>query len=371
MPLSEGIKPLSPIIYSYLHQQEIDLNSLSLEIEEGILSLVFPDGSKKPFTDKGFASLCKVIKVPLSFGKRLKEDGFSHVLSYLQKQLSQSYLREPAIVVTDNSTNTVVRPSAGHILSVTTKTHILPSFDKIIELDSEILKAAEMSKADLRARLEDDGILRYGFFTKKGKFSADSSDYEFGHVFAYSIYGLDLPQIYQVAIRNEDLSSLVLPFKPLTYEVNSSAFMGEIISAVESLGTEGWSDLESYLSRLKSVSASLREVKETKQKLLKALKIDKEDKETPERLEQFFGWKKLVERYEIKSLDPKPSKKWFMSASSNLNLLDVYLKMISETTHAPNTLDSDVRIRLEKYASKMLGKFPDLSEKEPPKVQWS
>lgn len=372
MPLADGIQPLSPTIHSYLQQQEVDLNALSLEVDDGVLSLIFPGGDKKPLTEKGFASLCRVIQVPLGFGKRLKEDGCGHVLSYLQKQLSQSYLREPAIIVTDVSTNTAVRASAGHVLAVTTKSHILPALDKILELDAEILKVAkEYSRAHLRARIEVDGTLRYGFMTKKGKVSADSSEYEFGHVFTYSLLGLEQPQLYQVAIRTEDLSSLTLPFKPVVYEVSSPTFMGDLIAALETLGSEGWGELEAYLGRLKGVNASLKEVKDTRQKLTKALKIDKEDKETAERLEQFFGWKKLIERYDIKSLSPKPSKKWLMSASSHLNLLDVYLKLISETTHAPNTLEHDIRLRLEKYASKMMGRLPDLAEKEPPKVQWS
>jgi hypothetical protein len=101
---------------------------------------------------------------------------------------------------------------------------------------------------------------------------------------------------------------------------------------------------------------------------MKGLRVDKEDKETEERIEGFFGWKKLVDRYEIKSLSPKPSKKWLMSATSHLNLLDVYVKLIAETTHAPATLAYEIRSKLEKYASKMLGRLPDLAEKDPPKV---
>jgi len=372
MALSPAVQPLSITAYSFLHQEEVGLDTLALEINDEILHLAFPSGESYPLTQKGFESLCKLIQVPVGFANRLKDDGAGHVLSYLQKQLSQTYLRDSVLIVRDTSTNPNVRASAGHILAVTTKEYILPDLSKVAELDAEILKTAQaITNGELRTRLEVDGTLRYGFVVKKDKVGADSSEYEFGHVLSYSLYGLELPQIYQVAIRCEDLSTLVLPFKPAEYPVNGSNFMADLLSAVETLDSMGWTDLEGYLTRLKSVNASLREVKETRQKLLRSLKVDKDDRDTGERLEQFFGWKKLVERYEIKTLAPKPSKRWYMSASSNLNLLDLYLKLIAETTHAPNTISNETRAKLDKYASRLLAKFPDLAEKEPPKVQWA
>jgi hypothetical protein len=360
MPKADTIQPISFGKYAYISQQEFDLTTLSLEVSDDNLVLVFPTGDKRPITEKGFQSLCQLIQVPLSFAKRLKEDGNTHVLQYLQKQMSAAYLRELAIVVCDTTNN--------HVLSVTSNDKLLPSFHAVVEMDKDILKAAEtFAKANLTARFEDDAYLRYGFMTKRSKPLADDSEYEFGHVFAYSLYGYEQPHFYQVAVRLEDMSVLVLPFKPEYLSTTSTSFFGDLISKVETLGTEGWGDLEGFLARMKAVRASLREVKETRQRLIKTLKVDKEDTETEQRMEEFFGWKTLVQKYEIRSLDPKPSKRWFMSAPSHLNLLDIYKKLVCETTHAPNTLEADKRLRLQKYATKMLGKQPDMAEKEPPK----
>jgi hypothetical protein len=360
------IEPRSYGKYSYLTQQEFDLTSLSLDLRDDVLHLIFPSGEKRPLTDLGFESLCRVIQVPLAFAKRLRKDGRCEVLSYLQKQLSSAYLKEPAVVVCDSSTT---RDTSNHVLSVTTKACILKSLHDVCAMDKEIVSVAEkFSKAELKVRMEDGTSLRYGFMTKRAKPMADSSEYEFGHVFCYSLYGYEMPHIYQIALRCDDMSLLVLPFKPEYYDASSTTFLGDLGSAIEHLDSAGWVELESYLQRMHGVKASLREVKETKQRLAKTLKVDKEDKETEKRLEEFFGWKKLVERYEIKELSPKPSKRWYMSAQSHLSLLDVFIKLVSETTHAPSTLDNLKRTKLEKYATRILGRMPDLAEKSPPKL---
>jgi hypothetical protein len=333
---------------------------LSFDFQDEQLQLLFPSGEKRSLTDKGFESLCRVIQVLLAFAKRLRADQNYEVLTYLQKQMSLAYLHEPAVVVCDTRENVV--------LSVTTKDFLLESLHAVVEMDKEILKtASESAKATLTVRFETDGYLRYGFITKRGKVAADTSEYEFGHVFAYSLYGYEQPHTYQVAVRSDDMSVILLPFKPEHYSTSSNTFTGDLISVIENLDSSGWLELDSYLQKLIGTNASLREVKETKQRLVKTLKVDKEDRETEKRLEEFFGWKKLVDKYEIKTLSPKPSKRWMMSATSNLNLLDLYLKLVAETTHAPD-LTYDKRLRLERYASRILDRVPDLAEKNPPKV---
>ena len=364
MSLADTVLPLSYGQYSYISQQEFDLTTLSLDFQSGQegedeLVLIFPSGEKRPLTDKGFASLCRVIQVPLSFAKRLKDDHNYEVLTYLQKQMSISYVHEPAVVVCDTRENTV--------LSITTKDYLLESIHAVCEMDKDILKISETSKATLTARSEDDAYLRYGFITKRGKLAADNSEYDFGHVFAYSLYGYEQPHTYQVAVRCDDMAVILLPFKPEHYSTSSSTFAGDLVSIIENFDSAGWLELDGYLQKLKGINASLREVKETKQRLVKTLKVDKEDRETEKRFEEFFGWKKLVDKYEIKTLEPKLSKRWMMGAASNLNLLDVYLKLVSETTHAPDLL-YDKRSKLEKYSSRLLGRIPDLAEKNPPKV---
>lgn len=367
--LSESVSPLSVSVFSFLEQREIDLATVSLDLgDSGALVLALSETESYPLTPRGFESLCRVIQVPVGFGKKLRDDGASHVLSYLQRQLAQTYVREPVIIVLDKST---IRDTADHILAVTTKDMILPSNEAISEMDHEILKTAQnYAKTELVSRVEVDGTLRYTFVAKQARLSVDTSEYRFGHVYAYSLYGLEAPQIYQVAVRCEDMSTMTLPLKPAEYSTRNATFLGDLLSAIEALDTAGWTDLDIFLTRLNGVKASLYEIKETRQKMLKMLKVDQEDLETNERIENFFGWKKLQARYEIKTMSQKPSKKWYMSAASDLKLLDVYLKLIAETTHAPNTLPVESRIKLEKYATKMLGRMPDLAEKEPPKIEF-
>lgn len=365
MSRSDTVNPLAYANYSYIAQQEFDLSSLSLDLDGDELRLIFPSGESRPLTDKGFESLCRVIQVPYGFAKRLRKDGRCEVLTYLQKQLSHAYLKEPATVVCDSST---YRETAGKVLSVTTKDHILKGVHDVVAMDQEILKVAEnFAKAELKIRLEDDAYLRYGFMTKRGKLTADESDYEFGHVFCYSLYGYEPPNIYQIALRCADMSLIVMPFKPEYFNASLPTFLGDLSSQLEHLDSAGWGELDSYLMRMKNIKASLREVKETKHNLVRSLKVDKEDRETEKRMEEFFGWKNLVERYEIKEITPKPSKRWYMAAQSHLSLLDVFVKLVSETTHAP-ALAHTKRAKLEKYATRLMGRLPDLAEKAPPKI---
>lgn len=339
-----------------IEQLEFDLPNLDLEMEEadGDLKLVFPDGKSLPLTDDGFSSLSRLIGVPHGFAKKLREDGRSHVLAYLQKQLGRAWLQEPAIVVIQKG---------KEVVSVTSSKNILPDRTAVMALDTEIRKAAGDKLVQIR--YEDFNVLYYFLVRKEVvEQDPDKSEYEFYHVFDYSVVGHQPPKFYQAAKRCLDNTTMTLPFKPEIFEVGMS-FSGNVISHVENLDVLGWGDLCGFVGRLSSVKASLQEVKEARSKL-RLLKIDKEDHATAERVEAYFVWKKIVEAYDIKSLETKPSKKWFMSAPSPYTLFYVQNRLANEATHAPD-VTSAVRSKIQKLATKFMKKMPDLAEKAPPK----
>jgi len=343
--------------YNGLSREEHDLTTLDLEMDGDELRLIFPDGRSLPLADEGFASLCKLLTVPLGFAKKLRDNHRGNVLAYLQKQLGRVNLTEPASIFIKDG-------EGAHVLSVVEAKMHLSDRAAYQSLDKEI---REKAKGELYAVYEREYTVQYFFVTKEEEVPADpeKSTWKFGHLFSYSLIGLEPFSFRQAAIRVADASLSILPFKPVTLE-NGRTFLGEMQSQVENFNTEGWTDLCYIVERLVNVNASLQEVKDARVKL-RGLKVDADDNETLERIEKHFGWKEIVKAYEIKTLSPKPSKKWYMSAQSPYSLFYVHNKLVAEATHAVDA-DPKVENKIHTNASRLMKKTPDLSEKAPPKV---
>lgn len=363
--MPSAVDALRPDSFSFLRYKEVELSSLELEMEDE-LSLLFPDGEKLGTTSKGFRSLCALLGVPYGFAKKLTTDGKSHVLGTLQKQLSRA-MREPVVAVCD---------AEDTVLSFCEK-HTLPlRSDNFHMLDDEIIKVCgtENFKATLVARKVYHGDVFYYFDQGSSTIDADpESTYRYQTVLHYCAVGLHRPYFYEQAVREVDGAVFVITEKPVYFESTTfQKLVNDLLAEIEGIKDGSFNFLNLTIAKLKASTASLREVKEARQKIGKALKAaENEDaKEIKKRVEGIFRWRKITKAYDIAALDPKPSKKWYMSAAAPYDLFHVYSNFAREVTHAPNTLEMEARLSLQRWSAKMLHRVPDLAEHAPPKVNF-
>jgi hypothetical protein len=357
-----------PQVYSGVTYKTVELSNVGLEMDESSeLISVFPDGDRAQLTPFGFESLCESIQVPLRFARRLKQEGKSHVLAYLQKQLARAYSAEPVIAV--------VRDKR---LESVTLDNLLPykGMD-ITELDDAITRhcSDETCKVSWTGRSILGNDVVYDFVQGQQKIDADpdGSEWQFGYSFHYSIIGSELPYFTAFAVRKSNMARMEFPERRFRHKLSRNKRYGTAVDSMleylSDLPPPNWDILNGYVKKLVSIPASMRELKEVRNRLVRALKIDKEDKATAERIDKSLYWNEIVSEYGLKDLEVKPTRNWYMRASTPHTLWYVYDVLIRETTHAPNDLAFESRKKLHAYSAKLLDRVPDLAEKTP-NVTW-
>lgn len=353
--------------YIMVKYREVDLLTLELQVgtEANDYSIVFDDGTEMVLSEKGFESLCKLLGVPLGFAKKLAADGKTHVLEYLQKQLSRT-VRDSVFAVHDGTGIAFFLEKSDLIIPADK----IPALDeKIIELGRNVEFPYQLVSRDTNAA----GDVYYYFDQGTQVMENDilKSEYTWESFLHYSAYGYHRPYFGQRLTRKADGATWLMHSRPKYLEATTyDNLVLEVLDGMEGLDKPSFEGFRFMLDKLNNAAASLREVKEARQKITKLLKADKDDHETPERIEKTFMWKKIVKAFSLREIVPKPSKKWFASAASPHTLFYVYSNFVRELTHAPNTVDSEFRLAAMRWSYKMLDKVPDLAESSPPKVDW-
>jgi len=245
-----------------------------------------------------------------------------------------------------------------------------------ILLDREIRKLLKDDDLlELKCVECDEGNISYSIYYKKQKNMAEDGAkdlWSWGFTLKHSVLGHYEPSISMEVSRAATGGMAYLPAKLFLYELPSASNFEGRQRHIEEFIAEppkaGWTELGWMLTRLKS-PASYREVSEARNRLLK-LKLDKFDTETSDRVSDALQWARIVKAYDVKAKDKRPPKNWFARASTPLKLMDVYNTMSREATHAPNTLDPQIRKNLLTQAGALLAGNPDLYNL-PPKIDWS
>jgi len=317
----------------------------------------------------GFESLCEQLKVPIRFADRLQREGRNHVLSYLQKQLSQNKNKDLTVVVCEKD----------EVKAFTEPARLPFRGKQIYDLDKAVLEYMKNDPdKELVGRVDADGILGYKISfgpPREMEDDPEGSEWTMGYIFNYSVYGLEESHIVMYAERADTGGVVQLPAEAFEHTFKVRVREGEeepdpvkqFLEEVEELEEPNWNYLRGYIKKLSSVGASMRELREVRSKLNRTLKVDKDDIGTAERINEALDWEEINEAYGLKEL--KPSRNWYIRASTPKTLFEVTDVLIREATHAPNTVPVDKIRKLNAHATKLLKKVPDLAEK-PPKMPW-
>jgi hypothetical protein len=356
----------------------VKLPDMEIEIEpsgDGLLAKI-PDKPMYKLTDGALENLCKYLEVPFKFAKKLREAGNNHVLAYLQQQLSKA-IQEPLTYVT------VQEGEENNLLSFTEKRFLPFRGQEGLDLDNAVLDFAKKEDfpMELANRQFVNGDVHYLFLHKdEVAVACDPSErglqplWRWGYTFGYSLFGKG-PGRFGTEIQRMCCTNLTyLPDKVFG---NTPSWGEDYASKLETVEnfflkdtpTADWRQLQRWVKRLANVPSSMNELKDARRKLHSVLMVDKEDKETEERIDAALQWRRVVKEYGLDDKEFKPSKTWYMRATTPLTLFDLYNTITREATAAPNTVPFDNRQGLLVYGGKMLSKIPDISE-NPPSVTW-
>jgi len=359
-----------------LHYDEIKLSELSLELApsddfEGKMLCRHKD-TFLPLTEKALENLCNYLKIPYKFCCTLQSEGKSHILPYLQKQLSQS---QPS--------NLVMVKNGSDIVSFAEKNDIYFQGKEAVELDRRIEQAVKGSDSiwELKTKemLPDEGSIIYSLYLKD-EYPIDADPlktqpiWKWGFRFKHSVFGTELPMMGAELLRMACVNLTYLPEKsfkwPVAYNENLETRLESIELFLKNPPEPKIKTLERFVHRLVNSKASLKEVSEARNKLMK-LKVDKNDWETQQRIEDSLEWGRIMRAYQLKDYDEKPSKAWFSKATTPLKLFDVWNVVTNEASIASSDVDFNLRQGLLIYGGQILTKTPDLcSTQVPPQIDW-
>jgi hypothetical protein len=351
---------LSKLTYTEIELPEIELEIIGTDSEQYCESGVSING--KVLTEFALKQLSEIILIPYKFTKVLRSTGKSHVLSYIQKQLSQISNRSLMTIEYDDL-----------IISIVDSQSVSFKGRDAIKLDQRLRAAlADHPRLELRDVLFDAGDIYYSIYLKEPKEILDDTWY-WGYTFQLSTTGAIEASIGMEVMKESDKSKLFLPHKTFQHHLDLGLDFEENWLEINDNFLEleisaGWTDLRDMLTKT-NVPASYRELKEAKGKLFK-LKVDKFDVETGERIKDQLRWDEVVDAYAVKDMNPKPTRVWYTRASTPLKLIDVIDVITKEATHAPNTVSTNLRYCLLVYAGKLLSGEPDLYN-IPPQIKWS
>jgi hypothetical protein len=359
---------LNKLQYKEVSLKEIELDIMPTEKDdvdyEDSSGVGF--GSDKYLTERALKQLCDILMLPYKFTQILRFNGKPHVIPYIQKQLSQL---TPLSVVT-------VEDGKNKILSIVDKDMLHFNGKDALVMDKRIKEALNNHPIlELKEVLFSKGDLSYSIYYKEPqtiKADKDSNNqWEWGFTLRYSTLGLIEPIIGMEVTKRSTVGKAYLPQKTYSCELPQTSefeLKWEYIQEfLDNPPSAGWTDITNMITKLK-VPASFREVTEARNRLLK-LKVDKFDKEVSNRVTKSLQWKRIQEAYGVKELEVRPPRRWFASADTPLSLFDVFNIVSKEATHAPNTVDTELRQNLLKYAGALLAGDPDLYNL-PPVINW-
>jgi hypothetical protein len=329
-------------------------------------------------TDLGFKFLLSYLDVPLAFGKKLRNDGNGHVLSYLQKQLSNAH-KETISMVLNTETE--------EVMSFTEDPYIPFRGTEALTLDQRLHETLKKDicpfELKMNPEISEDGTVIYTLMLKEpSEVSADQVMdgeqkvkplWKWGYQLKHSVLGADLPFVSTSLLRMVCTNLSYLAQKQFRYPIQNKNTLEERWQEVENFlltpPKAQWDKLNSWLHRLGKANASLAEVKDVRKQLLAVVKVDKEDIDSENRINGLLQWDLLKKAYRLDELEEKPSRQWYQRAATPLNLLHLYNSLTQEGTHLPNTVSVEKRQKLLVYGGKLLTKQPDLKD-EPPVVNW-
>lgn len=356
-----------------LQYNEVSLKEIELDImPTGKDDVDYEDssgvgfGSDKYLTERALKQLCDILMLPYKFTQILRFNGKSHVIPYIQKQMSQL---TPLSVVT-------VEDGKNKILSIVNRDMLHFDGKAALVIDKRIKETLDNHPIlELKEVLFSKGDISYSVYYKEPQtIKADKdlvNQWAWGFTIKYSTLGLSEPIIGMEVTKKSTVGKAYLPQKtyfcelPQTSEVELKwEYIKEFLDEPPAAG---WTDLNNMITRLK-VPASFREVTEARNRLLK-LKVDKFDKEVSNRVTKSLQWKRIQDAYGVKELDERPPRSWFARADTPISLFDVYNVVSKEATHAPNSTDTELRQNLLQYSGALLAGNPDLYIL-PPTIDW-
>jgi hypothetical protein len=352
--------------YSEINLKDIEISVTPSSDDEDDNSCGVGIKGGKPMTEAALKQLCSFLKIPYAFTKQLRANGRTNIITYLQRQLSQSAYAS-VLLVSDAKT----------ILSIANEEDIHYRGEEAITFDTRLrqMVAAPDSLLELKDVSFEGGLVNYYLFYKEMSSDVeDDSRWKFGFILSFSVIGEVKPTINAVVQRVTDVSMAILPTKthsyPLDYEADFEERWNMVAAFIKNPPPPIWLTLGNAITSLKKTTASFREVKEARAKLNK-LKVDKEDTETLERINGALQWKKINKEYNIKDLPYTPNRLWYSRATTPLSCFSLVSLIMRESTSAPNTVDTTLRKNLYIFAGDILFGTPDLSAKQTPSyIDW-
>ena len=368
---------LSSELFSPLEYRSVNLPSLELELGENASLLVRLDTADGlvPLSDHAFERLVSYFGAPVGFAKKLRSAGRGHIISYLHKQLSEAVQGTNKFVV-------ALHPEAG-VVGLSEENSFAFVGPDARELDRQVADYVKDPASPLALKRAEafGGYVRYLFFLKtpelikEDKVSPGEGEplWRWGYELRHSLWGSE-PAAFHMSL--ERMVCANLTYMPeaqyhyaLEWKDKAAERIADAVAFLKAPPEPNWSALSHMVERLKRQQASLAEVKLVRRKLTTLLKADDHDTETRERIDTALDWKNIVDAYQIKELNEKPSVQWYKRAETPHNLYDVYNLLTREATHAPSTVDAENRQELLVLAGKLLTGKPDL-EDLPPRIDW-
>lgn len=354
------LAPLSDTLINSINYINIELSKVTIEDDGNVLVVVLSDRKDRLIlSDKSIETLAKILEIPKKFAKKLQDEGRSHIIAYLQAQLSVC-VKEPVYIVYGEK----------EVKAFSTK-ETLPIIGKdFLTMDEKFLANGniEIGYREIRGN-----TLSYYFFGEKRPINEDksvtTSEWSLGYLFNISLHGLEKPSCFIQAVRQSDMSRVIIDEVDLEKR-DGLTVTDKVLGILKDKNFKSridayWNYLIGYVKKLYSINASMKETKEIKDKLVRALKVDKDDKETKERIEKELHWKDLVEAYDIKTMSTKPTKLWYAKASTPYSLWSAFNLLTRESAAAPLDVEEKKIKCLTLKARKTLEGVPDLSEKPP------
>ena len=372
MSINLSVGQLPTAVISSMIYDTVKLPDMNLDLDpegDGLLAKI---GTKTyTLTDHAIESLCGYLGVPVKFAMKLREDGKAYIIAYLQQQLSKA-MEIPVIFVSNNE---------DEILSFT-ESRLLPFRGQdCFEIDRRIEEFASVSEYPYELfskKLVDGNAIHYIFLNKETcdlPRDPDKQNWRWGFTLDYSLIGKKPARFGMEIMRVESASLTYLPDKVFG---TTPKWEGDIESKFEEIykffskemPEPDWRQINRWVARVSSSPASVAELKAARKKLCSVLMASKDDTDTQDRIDTALQWKRVEKEYGLDDKEFKPSKPWYMKATTPLSLFEVQSAVVREGTAAPNNIPFDERQGLLIYGGKLLAKVPDISE-VPPSIVWA
>jgi len=376
MSIKKGLAPLTADQdVDSIEYKTVQLDDIKLDIADNAQFLV--TGVCDPgvvLSDAGLKDLCEWLKVPWNFANRLKEKGQSHIISYLQRQLSQGW-REEVEMVTSHADRKM-----PEVIAFSKKEDIPFHGSEVYQIDRRLFEEVEADGhlLELTGRTVHQTGVHYDFFLKQEHALANDPDplWKWGYSLDFSFTGAKAPTFTSTSLRLACANMNYIPEDtfnfPILFEPEFELQAEEVIKFFKELPTPQWALLDNYIKRARKIPTSLGELKRTRSTLRKALMLSKHDTETGTKIDEALRWKEVEREYGLETMKEegiKRSAKWYARATTPLSIFDTYNFITQSATRLPNDFPFDTRMSLLIGAGGLLAGKSDLVE-TPPLVTW-